>query len=96
MIGIAHLLRGDALLRVDLEHGPDQVLGAAGDLVPVAVVKVELALHDELKEHGIALVVERRVSAQAASQLKQHHNIHAMAYVINTMTPSDHTSTCLP
>ena len=40
------------------------MLGLLGDVLPVALVKVKLAAHDELKEGGVRLVVKGRVAAQ--------------------------------
>ena len=60
----AHLVCGDALCRVHLQHEADQILGLHGNVFPVALVEIKLALHDQLKEHRVGFIVERRVPTQ--------------------------------
>eukprot|EP00054_Salpingoeca_dolichothecata_P014810 m.84210 g.84210 ORF g.84210 m.84210 type:complete len:353 (+) comp21180_c0_seq1:282-1340(+) len=53
-----------ALDGVNLKHVGDEVLGILRHFRPVAVIKFKLALHNHLKQNGIRLVIEGRVTAQ--------------------------------
>ena len=67
-----HVLYGGPVLRVGLEHVPDQLLGLLADVAPLRVGEVVLAGPDPLLHAGrdrqAVVAVERRESAQAAGQ----------------------------
>ena len=67
-----HVLYGRPVLRVGLEHVPDQLLGLLADVAPLGVREVVLAGADTLlhaRRDGQAVVaVERREATQTAGR----------------------------
>mmetsp|Transcript_12135 Transcript_12135/g.38929 ORF Transcript_12135/g.38929 Transcript_12135/m.38929 type:complete len:253 (-) Transcript_12135:307-1065(-) len=61
---LEHLLGGEALLDVELEHIPDQLLGIAGDVVPPRRREVVPRVKDLVEERRQFLLVKGREAAE--------------------------------
>ena len=56
------LLAGKAFVDIQVHEMFDELLGRAGDVVPIGRVKLIVPTHDLLEQLGIVFVVEGRVA----------------------------------